>query len=163
MSGAQESQTLDDALNVNRTISTKSVKKLREVKFGEKSPHWKGGVILRYNGYYYVRENNGYIKRSRYVCEKILGKSLPKGSKVHHVNKVKTDDKNCNLVICQNHKYHHLLHMRMNALLACGNSRWRRCAICHNYDDPDNVTIIGNRIYHKKCAAQYQRNRKNKA
>jgi hypothetical protein len=52
-------------------------------------------------------------------AERALGRRLPAGAIVHHADGSKRDD--APLVICQDQKYHALLHMRMRAKLAGGN------------------------------------------
>ena len=47
------------------------------------------------------------------VAEKALGKPLPKGARVHHVNLDTHDNRRRNLVICPDEAYHQLLHKRM--------------------------------------------------
>ena len=55
----------------------------------------------------------------RAVAERVLGKPLPPGAEIHHVNESKLDNRPENLVICQDHAYHALLHSRLAALRAC--------------------------------------------
>lgn len=49
----------------------------------------------------------------RYLAEKALGKSLPEGAEVHHMNEDKADNKSpLNLIICPDRAYHKLLEQR---------------------------------------------------
>lgn len=47
------------------------------------------------------------------VAEKALGKRLPPGAIVHHVDEDKLNYAGTNLVICPNQAYHMLIHQRM--------------------------------------------------
>ncbi len=58
----------------------------------------------------------GHIPEHRAIAQDVLGKVLPKGAIVHHHNKNGLDNRNCNLVICQNESYHKLIHRRMRKL-----------------------------------------------
>jgi hypothetical protein len=86
------------------------------------------------------------------IAESILGKALPKGAIVHHINHDPSDNNPSNLIICQSQAYHLLLHIRERALLKTGNANWIKCKLCNNYDSPDNITLTKKGIkYHPKC------------
>lgn len=96
------------------------------------------------------------------VAEKALGKFLPKGAEIHHINGDRMDNSANNLVICQDRAYHMLLHRRTEALKICGHADWRKCKICKKYDHPDNLYICENikygaTVYHRKCHASNER------
>ena len=85
-----------------------------------KNSRWNGGEFLACNGYVFVacKEHpragtNGYVKRAILEAEKALGKFLPKGPVVHHHDRIRNNDEKNNLVICEDRKYHMLLHRRM--------------------------------------------------
>ena len=97
------------------------------------------------------KANNGYVFEHILICEKVLGKHLPQGARPHHVNGIKNDNRNNNLVLCQDNTYHQLLHQRKRAYDACGHAKWLKCPYCKNYDDPINLHVNKNDHYHKKC------------
>ena len=67
-------------------------------------------------GYRIVREDkNWYVRKVREhiaIAEKALGRLLPPGAVVHHVNGVRSDNRPSNLVICPDNAYHLDLHKR---------------------------------------------------
>lgn len=75
---------------------------------------------------------SGLFKRTHViVAEKALGKPLPVGSKVHHVDSDGHNNANRNLVICQDEAYHKLLHRRQRVRAAGGNPNTDLlCSVC---------------------------------
>lgn len=113
-------------------------------------------------GYYRIRPK--LKKRQlehRAIIEKAIGKPIPKGSITHHVNGCKTDNRNSNLVLCQDRAYHNFIHMRIEALKACGNANWLKCCYCHGYDKPENLYIQKSKGFgsarHRDCHRKYMK------
>jgi hypothetical protein len=75
----------------------------------------KGTGSLRKDGYRVITVDGREILEHVHIAEKALGKHLPKGAVVHHVNEVRSDNTPTNLVVCPNNAYHYLLHRRMRA------------------------------------------------
>ena len=117
-------------------------------------------------GYVSVYTPKGVRLEHMIVAVKALGRPLPKGAHIHHINRNGKDNRGTNLVICPNHAYHHLLHQRQRALDACGHANWRKCIRCGNYDDPSLMYVAANFkhvVFHRNCERIYQNNRRNKA
>lgn len=85
------------------------------------------------------------------VAEKVLGRAIPNGACVHHVNGDRADNRTGNLVICPSASYHMLIHQRSRAFDACGNANWRLCNYCFKYDAPENLYIRGRHSRHREC------------
>lgn len=101
--------------------------------------------------------SNYYVKRCRLIVEKAIGHCLGSKIPVHHVNEKRLDDRNSNLVVCENLAYHFLLHLRKKALDACGNPHYRKCTYCKEYDDPKKLFFARRsnsrspNVFHREC------------
>lgn len=101
--------------------------------------------------------DRGFVQEHVVIAERALGKALPPGVEVHHVNEDKKDNGRGNLVVCEDHAYHALLHVRARALRATGDANKRLCCRCQNYDSVSNLGQSGPRFYHHACNAAHVR------
>ena len=118
------------------------------------------------DGKYWTRHVSGRGNTYEHVliAEQTLGKSLPKGVEVHHVNGNGLDPGHENLVICEDKLYHRFLHARAAGLSNVGSVDGRRCYICGNWGvigDGSLSTYIQKKSpngigmsYHKSCMAK---------
>jgi hypothetical protein len=136
---------------------------------GDKNPNWHGGRMKTgENGEYvamytpdHVRARYNHVMEHILIAESVLGKPLPPKAVVHHVDHKPANNQNNNLIICENQAYHNLLHRRETALHECGHADYRKCWICHNYDDPTIMKIVESTwsAHHIKCMSQYRKER----
>lgn len=131
---------------------------------------WKGGKTISTHGYILVwlpehprASKQGYVFEHILVAEKALGRPIPKGAVVHHVDEDKTNNVSSNLVICESEAYHQELHARKRALEATGDPNSRHCVFCHAWDSLTNMTQRkGRGYYHRVCNAAYEYARRHK-
>ncbi len=108
------------------------------------------------NPHGYIIHKKGKIQKMEHVivAEKVLGKPLPKGTEIHHIDGNKKNNDTRNLVVCPTHAYHSLLHMRTRALETCNHPDWIKCKFCKKYDDPKNLYVCPNdgaNAWHTRC------------
>lgn len=143
------------------TMHYSRVARYGDVNFRSRRANGEGSFRGRGERLWLTRIADGKrVQRAVLVVEEILGHRLPKGAIVHHVNEDESDDRNENLVVCQDQGLHNIIHGRTNALKACGNARWKPCKFCHEYSAPILLVKNGTSHYHPVCGAEDQRKRK---
>lgn len=122
------------------------------------------------NKYPFTTDGHGNaIPEHVVIAEKVIGKRLPKGAQIHHVDGDGFNNAHTNLVVCPSQAYHKLLHIRARALESCGNAGWLRCIRCKQWDAPTNLSMYipkdqtSPRAHHKECQSKYENARRRKA
>lgn len=152
---------------INGHYRHKNLSSIMPPKKGKDNPSWNGGRTVHSQGYILIRQpdhpraHNGYVYEHILIAEKVLGKPLPSGAQVHHINGDKSDNSHGNHVICQDQSYHNLIEQRIRAYMACGHAGWFYCRFCGKYDDPINMHVVPNHNYgyHRSCYNFHRRNK----
>jgi len=123
---------------------------------GKDNPLWKVGVST---GYERINIEGKRAHNHRIIIEKALGRKLPDEAVTHHMDGNGVNNKNGNLVLCENREYHNLLHARMRAKAETGHPNWMRCTYCKTYDDPKNMYVRKDRntARHYACQNEYMK------
>jgi hypothetical protein len=131
---------------------------------GQDNPQWRGGRRVDWQGYVQIaafghprtHKNNTAVPEHVLIAERALGRFLAVAAPVHHVNEDKSDNRNCNLVICQDNAYHRLLHRRARVVAAGGNPNTERiCCKCKQVlpNREFNANVNGPDGLQTKCRA----------
>lgn len=102
--------------NTGRKASEETKQLMSSKHSGDKNGNWKGGHYKEGN-YIIVRKNGSRRREHRVVAERALRRKLKSSEIVHHINMDGTDNRNCNLLICDR-KYHYWLHMQYEIAFA---------------------------------------------
>lgn len=103
------------------------------------------------------RAKGGCIYEHVAIAEQALGRFLPDGAEIHHVNGDGHDNRNANLVICQDKAYHKLLHVRAKVIAAGGNPNTERICSLGRETRPlsDFNRMTRNKSYGLQSACRY--------
>lgn len=92
------------------------------------------GYQVRYRPGHPRATASGDVYEHVLVAEAALGHFLPPLAEVHHVDENRKNNRNRNLVICQDKGYHKLLHFRTRILRAGGNPNTQKlCSFCRTF------------------------------
>lgn len=112
-----------------------------------------------HRGHFLVSRDGRQVGEHILIAERALGHPLPKRAVVHHVNENGLDNRNENLVICEDQGYHNVIHGRLNAYRATGDANAKPCRVCHVYERDVATALVrnGTSHYHRRCAAREAR------
>lgn len=116
--------------------------------------------MKRKRDFIYVGGGGGRKREHVMVAERALGRALPSGAVVHHLDENPQNNNPSNLVICPDAAYHRLLHRRARALAECGNADWLWCQRCKTFGSPQEMAVYGRKAVHPACAAAHTFNRR---
>lgn len=120
------------------------------------------GYVLAYAPEHPRADLGGRVLEHILIIEAALGKPLREGAEGHHVDRDRANNANTNLVACDSHSYHLLLHQRQRALDECGDANALKCSYCGKYDSRDNLVLLsthcsGVRGIHRACRIVWRR------
>lgn len=121
----------------------------------ENHPSWKGGRRINHNGYVQVRVKghhrtvNGYVFEHILVIEEKLERKLKPNEQVHHINKIKTDNRPENLEVIDIAE-----HTRLHAPEK-RKGKYLNCVVCGSkfYRKPSHVKNA--KCCSLKCVGKY--------
>ncbi len=93
------------------------LRKYRHGGIESKIPNYGSHKVIHEQGYVRIWTGKRYEMEHVLLAEKALGKPLPPGAVVHHMNNKPADNHTpFNLVVCPDQAYHMLLHKRAREL-----------------------------------------------
>lgn len=128
----------------------------RFVKGHDKRKHrvrHAGGYVLLHAPDH-PRAIQGKVLEHILVVECTIGRVLPVGAVIHHVNDQTADNRNSNLVVLQSSSEHGTLHRRRRVLRR-GGDPWtqRLCCICKQAKDTSEFYRSSDRAFSAACKA----------
>lgn len=95
-----------------QVFPTETRLRMGETRRGEDNPHWRGGRWKNKDGYVFIFSPNhpyasrGYVFEHRRVAEIQIGRHLKREERVHHINKIRDDNRPENLMTFINATIH---------------------------------------------------------
>ena len=109
--------------NISKYCSKKCSDLINLLHYGKDNYMWTSGQFKKKAGYVLVLSSNhpfrdckGYVRRSRLNMEKHIGRYLTRQEVVHHINRIKDDDKIENLMLFPSNFEHILHHIKLSKL-----------------------------------------------
>lgn len=113
--GKKHSQSTKNNWSIKRKgikHSQKTIDKLKIKNNGVNNPAWKGGRVITPNGYVLIHKpshpfaRKNYVFEHRFIAEIQLGRFLKPNEQIHHINKIKNDNRIENLMVFASRRSH---------------------------------------------------------
>lgn len=138
------------ARGIKKFCSQECYNSAKSLRTGPAALGWKGGrqthegrVLIRLPQHPQAHRR-GYVFEHVLVAERALGKLLPRGVVVHHVDENPLNNANVNLAILPSQGYHVSLHARLRILKAGGDPWTQRiCCTCKSMKNIREFPLSG--------------------
>jgi len=110
-SSRSHSEKTINARNFDRGDYSKQIESARKRWSKENNPRWSGGRYENKIGYVMVHDDkNRWRVEHRVVVERIIGRELKRSETIHHINKIKNDNRPVNLYYFETDSPHKRYH-----------------------------------------------------
>jgi len=117
---------------------------------------WRGynKTRMTYLPDHHRANTKGCVYEHILVMEEELGRPVVRPEVIHHIDEDQSNNAPENLMLFSDDFKHSQYHVKLRAFNACGNDSFRKCLICKEYDDTNNMISDRHFYVHAECRKQ---------